>query len=230
MKGRSVHDLLRDYQTAIDRAKQLPADAVRELRDFERFLVNRQHVLMRDPAQLWSQAAGQARENAVGQKTRDARGPEDRWWFRAVHPLPESMWEMMIEVKAQVCCIALLEQDGRRIALAGCGDGVIRRYDLRTGEELNPPLAGHLGWVTAVAWSADGRHALSGSSDHTLRWWDVEQGRCLHTLEGHSDKVTTVALRATAGTPCPGRRTARCAGGTWSRADACAPSRETPAS
>jgi hypothetical protein len=88
MKGRSVHDLLRDYQAATDRAKQLPADAVRQLRDFERFVRNRQRILAGDPAQFWSQAAGQPRENAVGQRTRDATGPADRWWFRAMHPLP----------------------------------------------------------------------------------------------------------------------------------------------
>jgi hypothetical protein len=33
--------------------------------------------------------------------------------------------------------------------------------------------------VTAVALSSNGRHALSGSGDHTLRWWDVQQGRCI---------------------------------------------------
>jgi WD40 repeat protein len=45
-----------------------------------------------------------------------------------------------------------------------------------------------------VALAPDGGHALSGSSDRTLRWWDLETGRCLHVLEGHTDWVMAVAL------------------------------------
>ena len=37
-------------------------------------------------------------------------------------------------------------------------------------------------------------HALTGSDDDTLRWWDVESGRCLTTLEGHTNEVNAVAL------------------------------------
>jgi hypothetical protein len=33
--------------------------------------------------------------------------------------------------------------------------------------------------VHTVALSGDGRRALSGSRDHTLRWWDLERGTCL---------------------------------------------------
>lgn len=33
-----------------------------------------------------------------------------------------------------------------------------------------------------LALSADGRRAISGSKDHTLRLWDLETGQCLHTL------------------------------------------------
>ena len=34
--------------------------------------------------------------------------------------------------------------------------------------------------------SGDGRRALSGSDDRTVRVWDVESGACLRVLEGHS--------------------------------------------
>jgi WD40 repeat protein len=47
-----------------------------------------------------------------------------------------------------------------------------------------------------MALSVDGRYALSASGDGTLRWWDLESGRCLHTLQGHTGSVTTVALSA----------------------------------
>ncbi|HMX30226.1 MAG TPA: DUF4365 domain-containing protein, partial [Blastocatellia bacterium] len=47
--------------------------------------------------------------------------------------------------------------------------------------------------VLSVAWSGDGRHALSGSSDQTVRLWEVESGRCLRVLEGHTASVLSVA-------------------------------------
>jgi small GTP-binding protein len=44
-----------------------------------------------------------------------------------------------------------------------------------------------------VAWSPDGRRALSGANDNTVRLWDVETGRCTRLLEGHTDRVLSVA-------------------------------------
>jgi WD40 repeat protein len=48
--------------------------------------------------------------------------------------------------------------------------------------------------VRAVALSSDGRHALSGSDDGTLIWWDLERGLPLKTLAGHQGWVRAVAL------------------------------------
>ena len=44
-----------------------------------------------------------------------------------------------------------------------------------------------------VAWSHDCRQALSASQDHTLRVWDIETGRCLHILEGHTSNIMGLA-------------------------------------
>ena len=55
---------------------------------------------------------------------------------------------------------------------------------------------GHSGAVNSVCLSADGKYALSGSSDKMLKLWDVASGRCLETLEGHSESVTAVCLSA----------------------------------
>ncbi|MGO9985657.1 MAG: hypothetical protein ACLPIX_15800 [Rhodomicrobium sp.] len=64
--------------------------------------------------------------------------------------------------------------------------------------EPAPPLKtfeGHGSDVTSAALSSDGRQALSGSRDRTLKLWDVETGRLLKTFEGHSDEVLSVAFR-----------------------------------
>lgn len=55
-------------------------------------------------------------------------------------------------------------------------------------------LTGHTDSVESVVLSADGRLAVSGSRDNTVRVWDVAAGACLHTLTGHSHWVESVAL------------------------------------
>lgn len=49
--------------------------------------------------------------------------------------------------------------------------------------------------MTSICVSPDGRWALSGSEDKTLRLWDVFSGRCVRTFEGHTKAVRSVCLR-----------------------------------
>jgi WD40 repeat protein len=60
-------------------------------------------------------------------------------------------------------------------------------------------LAEHTEAVTSVALSHDGRLALSGSADRTLRLWQPFEGLCLHTLEGDVGGVTATALSGDGG-------------------------------
>ena len=48
--------------------------------------------------------------------------------------------------------------------------------------------------MNAVALSGDGKTAVSGSDDKTLKVWDVATGKELRTLEGHGGWVNAVAL------------------------------------
>jgi hypothetical protein len=50
------------------------------------------------------------------------------------------------------------------------------------------------GPVTAMAVTPDGRFAVSGSADATLRVWELATGRPQATLPGHTGPVTTVAV------------------------------------
>ena len=55
-------------------------------------------------------------------------------------------------------------------------------------------LQGHTHLVSAVAITPDGRRAVSGSDDSTLRVWDLETGQTLTTLQGHTLGVSAVAI------------------------------------
>jgi small GTP-binding protein len=55
-------------------------------------------------------------------------------------------------------------------------------------------MQGHTDRVWSVVLSGDGRRAVSGSDDKTVRVWDVETSRCLKVMEGHTDSVVSVAL------------------------------------
>ncbi len=55
-------------------------------------------------------------------------------------------------------------------------------------------FVGHTGDVNGLAFSPDGRLALSGGLDNTARLWDVQTGQELRTLTGHTAWVNEVAF------------------------------------
>jgi WD40 repeat protein len=76
-------------------------------------------------------------------------------------------------------------------------------WDLSSGQ-CRATLEGHTGLFVSVALSADGRTAVSGSLDQTVRVWDLAACQCRATLEGHTDRVNSVALSADGGTAVSG--------------------------
>ena len=70
---------------------------------------------------------------------------------------------------------------------------LIAVLDTGTGETLMD-LEGHTGGVKSIDLSPDGRYALSGSDDRTLRLWDLSTGEQLALLIGHTYDVTGVAF------------------------------------
>ena len=64
----------------------------------------------------------------------------------------------------------------------------------RPGGPMLRSLVGHTGWVRTVALSGDGRLAVSGSDDGTVRVWDLRDGTERYTLRGHDSGVWSVAV------------------------------------
>lgn len=55
-------------------------------------------------------------------------------------------------------------------------------------------LRGHMEAINCAAISPDGRLAVTGSDDNTLKVWDLTSGHERHALEGHTDPVSCVAI------------------------------------
>jgi mono/diheme cytochrome c family protein len=70
----------------------------------------------------------------------------------------------------------------------------VRRTAARAPAPETSPFTGHDGPVVCVAFAPDGKRALSGGDDMTLRLWDVTTGKELRRFEGHRDAVTAVAF------------------------------------
>ncbi len=67
-------------------------------------------------------------------------------------------------------------------------------FQQKSGLQPYKVLRGHSGQVWGVAITPDGRRAISGSYDNTLRVWDLQSWASLNTLSGHTDRVFGVAI------------------------------------
>jgi WD40 repeat protein/mono/diheme cytochrome c family protein len=72
------------------------------------------------------------------------------------------------------------------------GDGQPTLNQGAHADAAGDPLTGHVGTVNCLAISPDGKLALSGGDDRTVRLWDLASGRELHCFEGHSEAVAAV--------------------------------------
>ncbi len=61
-------------------------------------------------------------------------------------------------------------------------------------EMVSLPLVGHRWGVMSIAYSPDGKQALSGSKDKTVKLWDLQKGEILASWVGHEGTVTSVAF------------------------------------
>lgn len=80
-----------------------------------------------------------------------------------------------------------------RLVLTGGEDGLLRLWDLSTGE-LVREMQGHDERIQSIASAQNMRLALTAGADGTLRIWDYQAGECLNVLGGHTSEVNAVDL------------------------------------
>jgi WD40 repeat protein len=102
-----------------------------------------------------------------------------------------------------------LSPDGRHaLSAGGYTDRTIRLWDTASGECAcvfgdepdRPRGANSVPKVPSkrVRFSPDGRFAISGGSDTSVRIWELATGRCLRVLDGHNGAVGAVVISADA--------------------------------
>ena len=86
--------------------------------------------------------------------------------------------------------------------MTGSDDARANLYDVSSGQQL-ASFEGHTSWVLGLAFAPDDTHAVSCSSDHTVKVWDLAAKQCVQTLaDAHNDQVWGVAFDPSGGRFC----------------------------
>lgn len=86
-----------------------------------------------------------------------------------------------------------ISPDGRR-ALGGGADGILRLWDMDSGNLLRSFGISQGPLIYGVAFLPDGKRAVSAGGDAALRLWDVDTGAEIRSLTGHTNTVYSVAV------------------------------------
>lgn len=89
-----------------------------------------------------------------------------------------------------VKAVTFLHDESRALSTAG---GKVWMWDLTSGKLLHT-FEGHRAEISAITISADGRWAVTSSTDRTARVWDLEGQKAGPVLRGHTAPVNAVAF------------------------------------
>jgi|GEM_PF-2402352 len=82
--------------------------------------------------------------------------------------------------------------------LIPCCDDSLSPVNIVTDPILSFPnkneMNGHANYISAVAFSPDGKTAVSGSFDQTFKLWNVQTKQLIQTFEGHNGLINMIAF------------------------------------
>ena len=129
-----------------------------------------------------------------------AFGPNGRWAMSAGYDQQVIRWDLekgaadanfAFDAPAKYINAVAVSPDGGRCLV--CAENNVYVADAKTGKVL-PTFSGHTDSVTAAAFSADGKHVLSGGDDRALRLWEADTGKPIQVFQGHEGGIKSVAF------------------------------------
>jgi WD40 repeat protein len=160
---------------------------------------------------LWDVATGKELRRFTGHTgivEGVALSPDGRWALSASWDQTARLWEVetgkelhRVKFENMIVTSVAFSPDGSQ-ALVGVGqcvrpvdggESTLQIWDLDSSNKLRR-AHGDAGGVISVAYSSDGRLALSGGGDGTMRLWEVDTGKELHRFERHTGPVFSVAF------------------------------------
>jgi WD40 repeat protein len=159
-----------------------------------------------DTVRVWDAASGAELHCLCGHKAKVnsvSFSPDGQRLVSGSHDSTVRVWDAASG--AELLCLhghehrvisVSFSSDGHRLVSGSC-DQTVRVWDAASGAELLC-LRGHEGVVSKVSFSPDGQRLVSGSwattarggsSDNTVRVWNVANGICLQEIKGTGDIV-----------------------------------------
>lgn len=195
----------------------------RELRRFEGARTNCYHLafspdgkilsaanVQQRTVQLWDTASGRALHalgDGPGRRSLAAFSPDSKTVATAdhadksVHLWDTATGKEIRQFDAQLGVSSLAVSLGGKLLAAGCtpepgqanSSTPIYLWEVSSGKEVRR-LPGHVFTVTSLAFSADGKRLISGSSSSVARVWDVASGKEVSPFPEHESHVMSVAF------------------------------------
>jgi len=151
----------------------------------------------RQAAQTYAVEVAQAGRSSAGPKPSESEkqlqgeGPEKEEPREQTHPQRVGQLQRTLSGFQRPPLWLAFSPDGRRLAVASA-DGMIRLWDLTTGQSRQIPAHNHEAFCVVI--SCDGRTLASGGGDAMVRLWDARTGQLRRGLTGHESSVCGVAL------------------------------------